>query len=153
MNITAFGLPTAAYFNHAYACSMTRGEAWIWAVLDIVVQMKFLPCSHSCMKVAGAAVTARNALDPRAAFWLMSFGLLHAIFFWDSDILLNYGLIGLLCLRLIRQALSECNVIATGTVLYLLGVISLNSRFLWYCTASEVFTWYSFRSLPSLSFR
>lgn len=42
MNITAFGLPKAAYLNPAYAGSITRGEAWTWAVLDMVAQVKFL---------------------------------------------------------------------------------------------------------------
>jgi uncharacterized protein len=31
-------------------------------------------------------------------------GFIHGLFFWDGDILLAYGLVGLICWRLIRDA-------------------------------------------------
>lgn len=36
--------------------------------------------------------------------WLVLFGLGHAILLWDGNILLAYGLIALLCWRMIRNA-------------------------------------------------
>lgn len=126
MNITAFGLPKAAYLNPAYAGSITRGEAWTWAVLDMVAQVKFLTLFALLFGGGLALLLPRRTRWIRARlFWLMGFGLLHAIFFWDGDILLDYGLVGLLCLGLIRQAPSDRNVIATGIVLYLAGVVLL----------------------------
>ncbi|BAE74233.1 hypothetical protein SGGMMB4_02165 [Sodalis glossinidius str. 'morsitans'] len=123
MNITAFGLPKAAYLNPAYTGSISNGEAWTWAVLDMVAQVKFL--TLFALLFGGGLVL----LLPRGTrwtysrlLWLMGFGVIHGIFFWDGDILLDYGLVGLLCLGLIRQAPSERSLIGTGIVLYALGV-------------------------------
>ena len=55
----------------------------------------------------------------------MLFGLAHAIFLWDGDILLAYGLIGLVCWRMIREAKETFQLLKTGVVLYLIGVAVL----------------------------
>jgi len=52
-------------------------------------------------------------------------GLLHATFFWDGDILLSYGLIGLVCWRMVREGRSSQSLINTGIMLYLIGVAVL----------------------------
>lgn len=57
--------------------------------------------------------------------WLVLFGLAHAIFLWDGDILLAYGLIGLVCWRMIREAKETFQLLKTGVVLYLIGVAVL----------------------------
>jgi uncharacterized protein len=44
LNITAFGLPKAAYLNPAWAGSITLSDAWTWALLDLFAQVKFLSC-------------------------------------------------------------------------------------------------------------
>lgn len=123
MNITAFGLPKAAYLNPAYTGSISSSEAWTWAVLDLVAQVKFLTLFALLF---GGGLVLLLPRGPRwthaRLLWLMGFGVIHAIFFWDGDILLDYGLVGLLCLGLIRQSPSERSLIATGIVLYALGI-------------------------------
>lgn len=42
LNITAFGLPKAAYLNPAWAGSISLSDAWSWAILDLFAQVKFL---------------------------------------------------------------------------------------------------------------
>ncbi len=42
LNISAFGLPKAAYLNPAWYGDITRSDAWTWAVLDLFTQVKFL---------------------------------------------------------------------------------------------------------------
>lgn len=42
LNISAFGLPKAAYLNPAYLGLPTTRDAWTWALLDIFAQAKFL---------------------------------------------------------------------------------------------------------------
>jgi uncharacterized protein len=49
-------------------------------------------------------------------------GFIHGLLFWDGDILLAYGLIGLICWRLIRDAPSVKSLFNTGVLLYLVGV-------------------------------
>lgn len=42
LNITAFGLPKAAYLNPAWYGDITQRDAWTWALLDLFAQVKFL---------------------------------------------------------------------------------------------------------------
>ncbi|MGY4657180.1 putative membrane protein YeiB [Ewingella americana] len=108
LNISAFGLPKAAYLNPAFNGQLSSSDAWTWAVLDLVAQGKFL------MMFAILFGGGLYLLLPRGKHWiqarlslLLLCGLLHAAFFWDGDILLSYGLIGLVCWRLVREGRSS----------------------------------------------
>lgn len=68
-------------------------------------------------------------LLPRGKRWIQSrltllvlLGFIHALLFWDGDILLAYGLVGLICWRLVRDAPSVKSLFNTGVVLYLAGI-------------------------------
>lgn len=105
LNISAFGLPKAAYLNPAWYGAIVPEDAWSWAILDIVAQAKFLTL-FALLFGAGLQM-----LLPRGKQWIQSrltllvlLGFIHALFFWDGDILLAYGLVGLICWRLIRDA-------------------------------------------------
>lgn len=54
--------------------------------------------------------------------WLVIIGFLHAIFLWEGDILLAYGIIGLIARRMIRDVPSTRSLFNTGVMLYLVGV-------------------------------
>ncbi len=56
---------------------------------------------------------------------LVILGFIHGLFFWDGDILLAYGLVGLICWRLIRDAHSGKGLFNTGVMLYLMGLCVL----------------------------
>lgn len=49
-------------------------------------------------------------------------GFIHGLLFWDGDILLAYGLVGLICWRLVRDAPSVKSLFNTGVMLYLVGL-------------------------------
>lgn len=126
LNISAFGLPKAAYLNPAYLGQPSLTDAWTWAVLNTFAQGKFL------MMFAILFGGGLQLLLPRGKAWIQSrlsllvlFGLLHAILLWDGDILLSYGLIGLVCWRMVRGAKSSQTLLSTGVLLYLLGVAVL----------------------------
>ncbi|QLH63000.1 DUF418 domain-containing protein YeiB [Serratia symbiotica] len=123
LNICAFGLPKAAYLNPAYLGMPSSRDAWSWALLDIFAQAKFL-AMFALLFGAGLQMLLRrgkNWIRARLS-WLVLFGLGHAILLWDGDILLAYGLIGLLCWRMIRDAKESAQLLKTGMVLYLCGV-------------------------------
>ena len=40
LNISAFGLPKAAYLNPAWYGAITPQDAWTWAFLDLIGQVK-----------------------------------------------------------------------------------------------------------------
>lgn len=123
LNISAFGLPKAAYLNPAWYGNITLSDAWTWAVLDLFAQVKFLTL-FALLFGAGLQM-----LLPRGKRWIQSrltllvlLGFIHGLVFWDGDILLAYGLVGLICWRLIRDAPSVKSLFNTGVLLYLVGI-------------------------------
>lgn len=123
MNITGFGLPKAAYLNPAYNGLPDSADTLTWGLLHIFVQGKFL-AMFALLFGAGLQLLlpkGKHWLRARLS-WLVLFGLIHAIFFWDGDILLAYGLIGLISWRMIRDASSTLQLLRTGLVLYVIGL-------------------------------
>ncbi|EPE9522167.1 DUF418 domain-containing protein YeiB [Shigella flexneri] len=96
LNISAFGLPKAAYLNPAWYDAITPQDAWTWAFLDLIGQVKFLTL-FALLFGAGLQM-----LLPRGRLWIQSrltllvlLGFIHGLLFWDGDILLAYRLVGL----------------------------------------------------------
>lgn len=126
LNINAFGLPKAAYLNPAWYGDITLRDAWTWAVMDVFAQVKFLTL-FAILFGAGLQM-----LLGRGKRWIQSrltllvlLGFIHCLLFWDGDILLAYGLIGLVCWRMIRDAHSLKTLFNTGVMLYLIGIAVL----------------------------
>ncbi|MDN2486015.1 DUF418 domain-containing protein YeiB [Kosakonia sacchari] len=126
LNITAFGLPKAAYLNPAWYGNITASDAWTWALLDLFAQVKFLSL-FAILFGAGLQM-----LLPRGKRWIQSrltllvlLGFVHGLFFWDGDILLAYGLVGLIAWRMVRDAQNVKTMFNTGVVLYLIGIAVL----------------------------
>lgn len=123
LNISAFGLPKAAYLNPAWYGDITLRDAWTWAGLDLFAQVKFLTL-FALLFGAGLQLLLK-----RGKRWIQSrltllviLGFIHTLFFWDGDILLAYGLVGLICWRMIRDAQSVKSLFNTGVVLYAIGI-------------------------------
>ncbi|MFK3660422.1 DUF418 domain-containing protein YeiB [Scandinavium sp. NPDC088450] len=126
LNISAFGLPKAAYLNPAWYGAITERDAWTWAILDLFAQVKFLTL-FALLFGAGLQL-----LLPRGKRWIQSrlsllalLGFCHGLLFWDGDILLAYSLVGLVCWRMVREAHSAKSMFNTGVVLYLIGIAVL----------------------------
>lgn len=126
LNISAFGLPKAAYLNPAWSGSASLSDAWTWALLDLLAQMKFLTL-FALLFGAGLQL-----LLPRGKRWIQSrltllalLGFIHGLFFWDGDILLAYALVGLVSWRMVREAHHIKSLFNTGVVLYLTGIAVL----------------------------
>ncbi|HBS6587917.1 TPA: DUF418 family protein [Klebsiella pneumoniae] len=126
LNISAFGLPKAAYLNPAWSESASLSDAWTWALLDLLAQVKFLTL-FALLFGAGLQL-----LLPRGKRWIQSrltllalLGFIHGLFFWDGDILLAYALVGLVSWRMVREAHHVKSLFNTGVVLYLTGIAVL----------------------------
>ena len=126
LNISAFGLPKAAYLNPAWSGSASLSDAWTWALLDLLAQVKFLTL-FALLFGAGLQL-----LLPRGKRWIQSrltllalLGFIHGLFFWDGDILLAYALAGLVSWRRVREAHHVKSLFNTGVVLYLTGIAVL----------------------------
>lgn len=66
LNISAFGLPKAAYLNPAWYGAITPQDAWTWAFLDLIAQVKFLTL-FALLFGAGLQM-----LLPRGRRWIQS---------------------------------------------------------------------------------
>lgn len=122
LNIVAFGLPSAAYLNPAWQGPPAFHNAVCWAVIDLFAQNKFLSL-FALLFGAGLQMLqpyGKRWLQARLS-WLVLFGFIHSVFFWDGDILLDYGLIGLVAWRMIRDVGSRRQLFNTGVMLYLIG--------------------------------
>ncbi|QLF60681.1 DUF418 family protein [Klebsiella pneumoniae] len=126
LNISAFGLPKAAYLNPAWSGSASLSDAWTLALLDLLAQVKFLTL-FALLFGAGLQL-----LLPRGKRWIQSrltllalLGFIHGLFFWDGDILLAYALVGLVSWRMVREAHHVKSLFNTGVVLYLTGIAVL----------------------------
>ncbi|WP_312950787.1 DUF418 domain-containing protein YeiB [Superficieibacter sp.] len=123
LNITAFGLPKAAYLNPAWYGEITHRDAWTWAVLDLFAQVKFLTLFALLFGAGLQILLARGKRWIQSRLTLLALlGFLHCLFFWEGDILLAYALVGLVCWRMVRDATHIKNMFNTGVVLYLIGI-------------------------------
>lgn len=122
LNISAFGLPKAAYLNPAWYGAITPQDAWTWAFLDLIGgEIPHAFCAAVWCWPANVAAPWQT-LDQSRLTLLVLLGFIHGLLFWDGDILLAYGLVGLICWRLVRDAPSVKSLFNTGVMLYLVGL-------------------------------
>ena len=126
LNIVSFALPSAAYLNPAWQGFITLPDAISWLLTELFARLKFLSL-FALLFGAGLVfqIPKGAAWIQSRLLWLVLFGLLHAIFLWQGDILVAWGITGLLCWRLIRDARSAQQLIRTGILFYAVGCLML----------------------------
>lgn len=123
LNIIGFALPTAAYLNPAYLGDARLSDKWVWLAMNVFAQGKFLAMFSLLFGASLFMLIPRGSRWIKARLsWLVILGLLHGIFAWDGDILLAYGMVGLVCWHVIYRAEHGPSLLRTGIVLYLIGV-------------------------------
>lgn len=75
LNISAFGLPKAAYLNPAWYGAITPQDAWTWAFLDLIGQVKFLTLLRCCLVLDCKCCCPWQTLDPVAVNAVSLIGL------------------------------------------------------------------------------
>ncbi|MDX7997748.1 DUF418 family protein [Xenorhabdus sp. Reich] len=121
LNISGFALPYAAYINLFYKELVSFSDVVTWSVLSIFTQGKFL---FILTLLFGASL---ELLRQRGRDWniprlliLAVIGLLHGVLLWDGDILLSYGIVGLLAWHFIN---TRQKLFGTAVTFYLFGVM------------------------------
>lgn len=104
VNIRAFAMVSAAYGNPTVNDGLEGTGLWVWAVVHLFAETKFISI-FSMLFGAGMAMMADRAVQRRASgagvhyrrqLWLLVFGLAHAHLIWFGDILVAYALCGCL---------------------------------------------------------
>ena len=103
MNIGAFSMPSATYFDPTAYGDLSGLNGWTWRLTHLFADLKFMAI-FSMLFGAGIVLSAQRCearerpaagLHYRRMFWLIVFGLLHAHLLWYGDILYWYGMCGL----------------------------------------------------------
>jgi len=104
MNVQSFAMPEAAYINPTAYGRLDGANGWAWLVSHVLADRKFMAI-FSMLFGAGILLFTRRAeargdspvrLHVRRMLWLVVFGLAHAYLLWYGDILVAYGICGLL---------------------------------------------------------
>ncbi len=104
MNIQAFSMIAAAYFNPTAYGDLAGGNYRVWLLGHLLFDQKFMSI-FSMLFGAGVLLMWQRAersggrstrLHYRRMGWLILFGLLHGYLLWWGDILYMYGMSGLL---------------------------------------------------------
>jgi uncharacterized protein len=124
MNIQTFSMVFAAYFNPTAYGDLTGIHRWVWILSHLFTDQKFMTI-FSMLFGAGIVLMTDRAeaagrrpavLHYRRMLWLLVFGAVHAYLIWYGDILVIYGLSGLV-VYLFRRL--------SWKTLLVLGVLSL----------------------------
>jgi uncharacterized protein len=104
MNIQAFSMILAAYFNPMAYGDLHGANYWVWLLSHVLIDEKFMTIFAMLFGAGILLMTSRveasgkgsAALHYRRMGWLLLFGLLHAYLLWCGDILVMYAVCGLL---------------------------------------------------------
>ena len=110
MNVQAFAMPWAAYFNPTAYGDLEGANLYAWVAGRMLADQKFMTI-FSMLFGAGIVLMAERAdargdarrLHYRRMGWLLVIGLLHGHLLWSGDILFLYAVCGMLVYPLRRQ--------------------------------------------------
>lgn len=103
MNIYGFSNIFAYYMNPYALGEPSSSDVWVWSITHIFADQKFYTL-FSMLFGAGIMLMAERAKSQhlsaakyhyRRVFWLLIFGLIHALLIWLGDILFMYACMGL----------------------------------------------------------
>jgi len=135
MNIQAFAMPMAAYFNPTALGDRGPVDFYVWAFSHLFFDQKFMTIFSWLFGAGIVLMTARAAergVKPavfhyRRMLALLVFGVIHAYLIWDGDVLVLYAICGaivypfrklrpmiLLALGLLSLAIGSSLMIAGG---------------------------------------
>jgi uncharacterized protein len=104
MNIQYFSMIGAAYWNPTAYGNLTGANYWVWLLSHVLADEKFMAIFSMLFGAGILLMTSRieatgkpsALLHYRRMGWLILFGLAHAYLLWSGDILVTYGMCGLL---------------------------------------------------------
>jgi uncharacterized protein len=137
MNIQYFSMISAAYQNPTAFGDLTGANYWVWLLSHIWADEKFMAIFSMLFGAGILLMTSRMEatgkpsarLHYRRMGWLILFGLAHAYLLWSGDILVTYGMCGLL-VYLCRK-LRPRTLLVLGLLTIAVASVSLTGYGLW----------------------
>ena len=129
MNIQAFAMPGAAYFNPTAYGDLNGLNFFTWLASYLLVDQKFMSI-FSLLFGAGICLFADRAearsgrsagLHYRRMFYLLVFGFIHAYLLWSGDILVAYALCGSVIFLLRNR--SPRALVVSGLVVFVVASV------------------------------
>ena len=123
MNIVAFAMPEAAYFNPTAYGTHSTADYLVWAINALLVDgrmrglFSFLFGASLLLVVDRAEAAGHNAANIhfRRMAWLFVFGFAHLTLLWWGDILHHYAIIG--CIAFFCRGMQTHKLLALAAVL------------------------------------
>lgn len=106
MNIQAFAMPLAAYFNPLAYGRFEGLDRAAWFVTRLFFDVKFLSI-FSTLFGASLILAGEGAQASRRLRWLVVLGLVHGYALFVGDILFTYGVVGLVVVRARRWSVAR----------------------------------------------
>ncbi len=138
MNILAFALPEAAYFNPTIAGGSTGANLWAWILQYVLFDGRMRGIFSMIFGVSAYLLITRAEnrgqghiiadIYYRRTLWLMLFGMVHAFLIWWGDILYPYALLGLV-LYPMRKLRPRTLLIVAGIQLVVLSGMQIGNGF------------------------
>lgn len=137
VNIGAFSMPSAAYFDPTAYGDLSGINGLVWGIVHLFADLKFM--AIFAMLFGAGIVLMSERLEAsgssaagthyRRMFWLIVFGLLHAHLLWYGDILYWYGMCGLIVYLFRKRSpttliLAGILLLAVSSAFMLLGGLS-----------------------------
>ncbi len=136
MNVYAFAMPLAAYYNPLIMGGTDALNRGTWFFTHVFFDQKFMSI-FSMLYGAGLVMMMNRAeardvpFTPvfyRRSIWLIVFGLLHGYFIWFGDILFHYALMGMIVF-LFRKASPRTLITIACILLPITLLINYGSSF------------------------
>lgn len=137
VNAAFFAAPWQTAYDPTLApLAIDEGNMWSWFVMHVFFEFK---CITLFSMLFGASIflvggersdKARGAVLRRRLFWLLIFGLIHALLIWYGDILVTYAITGFLVL--FARSWKSGTLMIVGIILYFLALLVQNLLALFY---------------------
>ncbi len=124
MNVQAFAMPEAAYYNPTAYGDLGGANLYVWLGGRLLADQKFMTIFSMLFGAGIVLMTARAEARRRDArrvhyrrmTWLAVIGLLHAHLLWFGDILFLYAVCGMLVHPFRRQSPGRLLAIGAATI-------------------------------------
>ena len=149
MNITSFSQVNIAYMNPMIGAGLEGYNQYFHAFNYIFADTRFMSI-FSILFGAGVVLFTNNAeakgkkvgaLHYKRMFWLLLFGLLHAYFIWEGDILVAYAICGCLIYLLRKKTIRALSIIS---IILFIVPLTFNLMTYYGMTAEELESTFAF---------